>query len=279
MLLCKDFCNLSSDLPNRDYQRICNFLKDTTEAIREGKTISVTELSHQLTASKQQEHAICKEESSGNDPPDQSFPCGRKFSFSEGEFSSDFEQETKSETLDCQEVKAEDSFDNASEEIVQEENVEQELSLKNGKDANAKETGTHEIIDAGNTGSTDEPSGSFSFMTKLSNQKLEVLKSVQIKRKCKQRGRPSRKRAALSFTSADKGGRKNCKKLKKDEKSDSLGTPKCTAVEQVALSDQQDREKVKCSSSNSLQLIEDGEWLDDQTIKIAMDNLKAYFLH
>ena len=44
----------------------------------------------------------------------------------------------------------------------------------------------------------------FSYLKHLPNQNFEVLKNVhlQLQKKCKQRGRPSKKRAALSFASA-----------------------------------------------------------------------------
>ena len=45
MLLCKDFCDISSDLPHQDYNMICNFIKDTTQTIRNGKTVVMKELS------------------------------------------------------------------------------------------------------------------------------------------------------------------------------------------------------------------------------------------
>jgi len=43
---------------------------------------------------------------------------------------------------------------------------------------------------------------SFSYLKHLPNQNFEVLKNVHLQKKCKQRGRPSKKRAALSFASA-----------------------------------------------------------------------------
>ena len=297
MLLCKDFCDLSSDLPNRDYQRICNFLKDTTEAIRNGKMISIMELS-QLAASKQQEHetiAIHTKKKTQKIFHLKRHLHVRELSFSEGELCSEDELQRKFETLNYPEIKdslAEDAHDIATKEVVQEV-VQKEISPNENitpTDTKPNEnitptdtkTVTIEILNTGSTATADEPSSSFSYMTKLSNQKLEVLKNVQIKKKCKQRGRPSRKRAALSFVSAAKGN-KNCKKSKKDpscEKSDSLGIPKYTVGGKLTLSDQQARKNehdIKSSVNNSLQLIEDGDWLDDQTINSTLDNLKNQF--
>ena len=57
MLLFKDFCDISSDLPQRDYNMICNFIKDTTKTIRNGKTVVVKELS-QIVSSEDQK---CKD--------------------------------------------------------------------------------------------------------------------------------------------------------------------------------------------------------------------------
>ena len=48
MLLCKDFCDISCDLPHRDYNMIYNFIKYTTQTIRNGKTVIVKEMSQMI---------------------------------------------------------------------------------------------------------------------------------------------------------------------------------------------------------------------------------------
>ena len=53
MLQCKEFCDVSSDLPHRNYIMICNFIKDATQAIRNGKTIVVKELSEKINKEDQ----------------------------------------------------------------------------------------------------------------------------------------------------------------------------------------------------------------------------------
>ena len=49
----------------------------------------------------------------------------------------------------------------------------------------------------------------FSYLKHLPNQNLEVFKNVHMQKNCKQRGRPSKKRAALSFASSSTVKRKS----------------------------------------------------------------------
>lgn len=53
MLLCKDFCDISCDLPYRDYNMIYRCIKDTIQAIRNGKTVIVKELSQMVSGEDQ----------------------------------------------------------------------------------------------------------------------------------------------------------------------------------------------------------------------------------
>ena len=52
MLLCKDFCDLYSDLQSQHYHMIYNFIKHTIQTIKDGKTVVVKELSQQIVSTE-----------------------------------------------------------------------------------------------------------------------------------------------------------------------------------------------------------------------------------
>ena len=111
-------------------------MKDTTEAIRNGKTISTMELSH-LTASEQQEYetmAICEEQNT--------------------------------ETFNYPEIKhslAEDAHDIAAKEVAQDVVQKQLSPYENTTPKDTKETVTIEILETRNSVTTDDPCSSFSY--------------------------------------------------------------------------------------------------------------------
>ena len=143
-------------------------MKDTTEAIRNGKTISTMELSH-LTASEQQEHetmAICEEQNTEKFPHKEASLCDRELSCSEDELCSEDESQRKFETLNYPEIKrslTEDAYDIAAKEVAQDVVQKQLSPYENTTPKDTKETVTIEILETRNSVTTDDPCSSFSY--------------------------------------------------------------------------------------------------------------------
>ena len=305
MLLCKDFCDLSSDLPSRDYHMIYNFIKHTTQTIKDGKTVVVKELSQQMVSS---EDEIYEE---GDLPEDmivnEDNITGELLRPGENKeqvmIANKDEVKDKKEKLQEVLVKQKLIVEDVEEVSKVMEEVQEGTSCEMDDEVESQHTSNStEIIqdqeepreaEHHRSKITSSVSSTFSYLKHLPNQNLEVLKNVHMQKKCKQRGRPAKKRAALSFASAS-----TVKKKSKLNASANSSKPivNSTIESQSFHGDVNNSNEYTCKSEfepnhaegkhksflhlsqNTLQVIRDDRgWLDDQIIKASMDILKNQY--
>ena len=277
MLQCKEFCDVSSDLPHRDYIMICNFIKDMTQAIRNGKTIVVKELSEKISKEDQKcdpstfEEVATSGDVSTEDPFGQNEyvednpidtmdiqddPSSNLIEESKQEVNKDEEEkriqlgklilDEKEGSIRVQEAVVDKEIEkmpmqklmvdkedekiqmqnkeihkqevlegkekinllkeNTEEEEIQEIEEETLCKTQDGENDNSNtEVWKNEQMQnmtSEHTKSESTDASMFSYLKHLPTHNFEVLKNVHLQKKCKQRGRPSKKRAALSFASA-----------------------------------------------------------------------------
>ena len=274
MLQCKEFCDVSSDLPHRDYIMICNFIKDMTQAIRNGKTIVVKELSEKISKEDQKcdpstfEEVATSGDVSTEDPFGQNEyvednpidtmdiqddPSSNLIEESKQEVNKDEEEkriqlgelilDEKEGSIRVQEAVVDKEIEkmpmqklmvdkedekiqmqnkeihkqevlegkekinllkeNTEEEEIQEIEEETLCKTQDGENDNSNtEVWKNEQMQNMTSEHTKSDASMFSYLKHLPTHNFEVLKNVHLQKKCKQRGRPSKKRAALSFASA-----------------------------------------------------------------------------
>ena len=175
MIVCKELCDTSSDLPIKKYQATLKLIKDVTQMIRGGKAVVIKG----LPTTQSDEEGDCNDD---------------MLSYSEPAL--DDIQSDINDSSSFSGPEDDSSLNSAHVDLPQ-----------------ASET----LPRHSDTPVTPPPSlNSFKHMKPLSLPSVEVLKTVQIV-KTKQRGRPSRKRSALSFKS--NGVKNSCRKKKQVKKS------------------------------------------------------------
>ena len=350
MLQCKEFCDVSSDLLHQDYIMICNFIKDATQAIRNGKTIVVKELSEKINKEDQkcdpstfEEVATNRDVSTGesckqnyenkyveDNPKDtmniQDDPSSNLIEENKQKVSKDEEEEgirlgelivDKKEggirlheaIVEKEDVRMpmqelivdieDEKIQMQNEEIHKQEmlkvkeegekiqEIEEETlsKIKDRKnDDNSTElnkTNQTQSMTFEHTKSKSTDVSMFSYLKTTHN--FEVLKNVHLQKKCMQCGRPSKKRAALSFASASTLKKKSKLKFSKSSEQDVSATPSIQSS-QFDTCDSQIRQPNQAESKHSnikpslLQVVrQSGSWLDDQIIKASMDALRNQY--
>ena len=330
MLLCKDFCDISSDLPQRDYNMIHNIIKDTTKSIKDGKTVVVKELSQIISSEDQKCKHIDPSTLKGVVTNGDINTAGLSSQNHESEYEEDKDisndvkevqdgssdqviEEDKQkvnkdkveEGIQIQELIVDKEDEGICGQEIKEEKIDMldvnEVEMQEIKEECKMEEGLHMIHVERST----EPSqtqqiqkistecneikctnpSTFSYLKHLPNQNFEVLKNVHLQKKCKQHGRPSKKRAALSFASAStvkkskpgfgiKSCEQNISSTHTCSKGQNIHNDTCNS--QVELPNHAE-EKINIKPSLLQVVTQSDSWLDDQVIKTSMDILKNQY--